>query len=162
MAPDRAAIKQTMVVPCFSVVCVLFGYVSYCDMSMLMHVRVYIYGYCLAVSPFVPTLVRFSLAIPSRLCYRSHGRCNPYHSVTMSQCYQEAWVDHYCRACKYCQMHDWHGTRSYYNQTDYDCHVLAVYLFELCVYVCVYVQWCFLLVYVYGGACVSLYTQTIV
>ena len=28
-------------------------------------------------------------------------------------------------------------TPTYYKQTDYDCHVLAVYLFELCVYVCV-------------------------
>ena len=71
MAPDRAAIKQTMVVPCFSVVCVLFGYVSYCDMSMLMHVRVYIYGYCLAVSPFVPALVRFSVTCESIDAIRS-------------------------------------------------------------------------------------------
>ena len=65
MASDRTTINQTMAVPCFSVVCVLFCGVSYCYMSMLMHVCVYIYGYCLVVSPFVPALVRFSVTCKS-------------------------------------------------------------------------------------------------
>ena len=63
-----ACFKHTMVVSCFSVVCVLFGAVSTCYMSMLMHVCVYIYSYSLAMSPFAPTLARFSLALPPRLC----------------------------------------------------------------------------------------------
>ena len=71
MASDRATINQTMAVPCFSVVCVLVCDVSYCYISMLMHVCVHIYGYCLAVSPFVPALVRFSVTCESIDAIRS-------------------------------------------------------------------------------------------
>ena len=46
-----ACFKHTMVVSCFSVVCVLCGAASTCYMSMLMHVCVYIHGYSLAMSP---------------------------------------------------------------------------------------------------------------
>ena len=93
MASDRTTINQTMAVPCFSVVCVLFCGVSYCYMSMLMHVCVYIYGYCLAVSPFVPALVRFSVTCESIDAIRSiTSRCTGVHATCIEKT-MRTWLD---------------------------------------------------------------------